>query len=61
VWIAALAFQGRKDDAESALMALAKRRPGATITSLSSFYPAPNMELRDKLFGGVRLAGLPES
>ena len=61
VLIAALALQGRKDDAETALEEMVKRRPGATIAALASIYPARGENIRDKLFDGLRLAGLPES
>ena len=58
--VAALAHLKRKDEAANALQELDQRRPGATIAMLESIYPATASQLREKLFDGLRKAGLPE-
>lgn len=61
--VSALALAGRTDDARAALRALQSIRPDATITSFKRISRSTNpmfMKQRERLYDGLRLAGLSE-
>jgi tetratricopeptide (TPR) repeat protein len=60
---AALALAGRPAQAEAALTAFRKAAPSATITSLRAqaySYEPSFVAQRERLYDGLRIAGLPE-
>ncbi len=61
--VAALALAGRADDARAALAELQRIKPDVTVTGLRKIGRSTNprfLEQRQRLYDGLRLAGLPE-
>ncbi len=58
--LAALARLGRDDDTSEALAELLRFRPDITVSFVKKRLPTADEAYRERLFGGLRKAGLPE-
>ena len=57
---AAYAQLGQNDDAKKALASLLKLEPKVTVSHLQSFLPYRNQEQAERLWDGLRKAGMPD-
>jgi len=57
---AAYAQLGQDENAKAALASLLKLEPRVTVSHLRSFLPYQNREQAERLWTGLRKAGMPE-